>query len=394
MDERVLTEALSRISRERVVEIARAICRVTQPEGREGPRAEVVAGFLEHPRIELLVDPVLPGRPNVIARVRGTGSGPALLLNGHLDAGYAPNWSHDPHDPWIAGNRLHGAGISDMLGGLASMIATIGAAAQLDALPGDLVLLANMHHDSNGLGTKYALAGGDVWPRFGVNGEPTSLTLMTAHGGCIKFELAFTGRTAHVSRMEHGADALAAAVDAHVGLRSLRFTHDPHPLLPGLPKCVVGVLQAGVAAANVADAAVLRGDLRTVPGMTWASVRTDLEALVERTCLRGVTPKIGCLVRQRPFTGPTSGPLIEALAVAHRLVRHEDLRVNVDRGAQAFVTDAVDMTAAGIESVVYGPAEWHYGPDAFIDIDEMVDAARVYLVAAIHLMEHAPRGRG
>jgi acetylornithine deacetylase/succinyl-diaminopimelate desuccinylase-like protein len=146
-----------------------------------------------------------------------------LLLNGHLDAGYAPNWSRDPHAPWVTGNRLYGAGLSDMLGGLASMIATVAAAARLDPLPGDLVLVANMHHDSNGLGTKYALAGGDSWPRFGINGEPASLTCMMAHGGCIKFEVTFAGKTAHVSRMEHGADALAAAIDTYVGLRQLRL---------------------------------------------------------------------------------------------------------------------------------------------------------------------------
>jgi succinyl-diaminopimelate desuccinylase len=391
VDERRVAKALAEISREHVLDMARAICEVGQPDGREGPRADVVAGFLGHPRIELLLDPVLPGRPNLIARLRGTGAGPALLLNGHLDAGHAPGWSRDPYRPWVDGNRLHGAGLSDMLGGVAAMVATVAAAARLEPLPGDLVLLANMHHDSNGLGTKYALAGEDVWPRFGINGEPTSLTAMTAHGGCIKFEVTFTGRTAHVSRMEHGADALLAAVDTHTGLRRLRFTHEPHPLLPGLPKCAIGVLQAGTAPAAIADTAVLRGDLRTVPGMTWDTVKRDLGALVARSCPPGVTARVGCLVRQRPFVGPAGGPLLEALGRAHRLVRGNALRVNVDRGAQAFVTDAADMAAAGIESVVYGPAEWHHGPDTFIDIEEMVDAARVYLAAAIFLMGQAGR---
>jgi acetylornithine deacetylase len=379
-------KAVEAVSRERVVEIARALCSVAQVEGREGPRAEVAASFLAHPRLDVVVDPVLPGRPNVIARLKGRATGPALLLNGHLDASFAPGWSHDPHSPWLDGNRLHGQGISDMLGGLAAMIGTMDAAARLDPLPGDLVLLANMHHDSNGLGTKYALASGGEWPRYGINGEPTSLTLMTAHAGCIKFELAFTGRTAHVSRKEHGADALAAAADVYAGLRNLRLTHAPHPRLPGLPRFVVGVLQAGAIPGNVADSAVLRGDIRIVPGMSWQTVRADLRALLDRTGPAGIQARINCLVRQRPFLGPTGGPLVEALAAAHRLVRKEALRVDVDRGAQAFVTDAVDMTAAGIESVVYGPAEWHHAPDAFVDVDEMADAARVYLAAALHLM--------
>ena len=382
-----LASALSSISRDRVTDIARALCAVQLTDGREGPRAEVAASLLEHRRIEVLLDPVLPGRPNLIARVRGRGTGPALLLNGHLDAGYARRgWSRDPFVPWVEGDRLHAAGVSDMLGGVAAMIATIEAAARLDPLPGDLVLLANMHHDSNGVGTKYALAHAEDWPRYGINGEPTSLTLMTAHGGCLKFELTFTGKPAHVSRKERGADALAAAVDTHVALRGLTFTHEPHPLLPAHPRFLIGALQAGDAPGSMAEEAVLRGDLRTVPGMTWASVKADLEGVLRHACPPGVTTGIRCLVRQQAFIGRSQSPLVDALRLAHRLVRKGELRVNVDRGCQAFVTDAVDMQAAGIESVVYGPAEWHFAPDEFVSVEEMTDAARVYLAAATHLM--------
>ena len=381
-----LANAIAGISRERVVEIARALSSAAQVEGREGPRAEVVASFLEHPRLDVLVDPVLPGRPNVIARLKGRGTGPALMLNGHIDASIAPGWTRDPHSPWMDGHRLYGQGVSDMLGGLASMIASMDAAARLDPLPGDLVLLANMYHDSNGLGTKYALASDGNWPRYAINGEPTSLTLMTAHGGCIKFELTLTGRIAHVSRKEQGVDALAAAADIYAALRHMHFTHEPHPRLPSLPKFVVGVMQAGSLPANVADQAALRGDVRTVPGMSWQTVRADLQALLDRAAPTDIPARIGCLVRQRPFLGPTEGPLVEAMAAAHRMVRGAELEINVDRGTQAFVTDASDLAMAGIESVVYGPAEWHHAPHSFIDVDEMTDAARVYLAAAIHLM--------
>ena len=129
-----LRDALAVVRTERVIEFARAVTAAKEPEGKEGERAGVVADLLSHPRVEIHVDPVLPGRPNVIARVRGTGRGPALLLNGHLDAGYVQNgWSHDPHDPWQVGTRLYGGAISDMLGGLASMMATIEAVASIDA---------------------------------------------------------------------------------------------------------------------------------------------------------------------------------------------------------------------------------------------------------------------
>ncbi len=384
-----LRDALATIRTERVIEFARAVTAAREPDGREGERAEVVADLLANPRVDIHVDPVMPGRPNVIARVRGTGRGPGLLLNAHLDAGYVQNgWSHDPHDPWQVGSKLYGGAISDMLGGLASMMATIEAAASIDPLPGDVVLLANMYHDSNGLGTKYALASEDGWPQYGINGEPTASGILTTHGGCVKFQIDFTGRIAHVSRSEEGIDALSAAVDVYQALRSFEFTHTPDPSLSAHPRFTVGVLQAGYAAAAVPDSAVLKGDIRTVPGMGWPTVRSDLERVVAQVvpASSGVGTKIGCIVRQRPFVGPIAGVLFDALRAGHRDIYGADPAVNAERAAQSFVTDAVDMAQAGIETLIYGPGSWHFEPDEFIDVDEMTKAAQVYLATAYRLM--------
>ena len=384
-----LRDALATIRTERVIEFARAVTAAREPNGQEGERAKIVADLLSHPRVGIHVDPVLPGRPNVIARVRGTGRGPDVLLNAHLDAGYVPNgWSHDPHDPWQVGTRLYGGAISDMLGGLASMMATIEAAASIDPLPGDIVLLANMYHDSNGLGTKYALASEGGWPQYGINGEPTASGILTTHGGCVKFQIDFTGRVAHVSRSEEGVDALAAAVDVYQAMRSFSFTHTPDPTLAAHPRFTVGMLQAGYAPALVPDTAVLKGDVRTVPGMDWNTVRTDLERVVAEAVPAGsgITAKVGCLVRQRPFVGPTGGVLFDALRDGHRDVYGGDPAVNAERAAQSFVTDAVDMAQAGIETLIYGPGSWHFEPDEFIDVDEMAKAAQVYLATAYRLM--------
>ena len=60
--------------------------------------------------------------------------------------------------------------------------------------------------------------------------------------------------------------------------------------------------------------------------------------------------------------------------------------VNAEKAAQSFVTDAVDMHFAGIETLVYGPGSWHFAPDESISIDEMSKAATVYLATAHRLM--------
>jgi acetylornithine deacetylase/succinyl-diaminopimelate desuccinylase-like protein len=331
---------------------------------------------------------VLPGRPNVIARIKGSRAGaPGLLLNAHLDAGFVEGgWRHDPTDPWQEENRLYGGAISDMLGGLASMMETMLAAAEAGGLPGELALIANMYHDSNGLGTKYALASEGNWPRYGINGEPTQNGILTTHGGCVKFQIDFTGHIAHVSRSEEGRDALEAAVEVHRALRSTQWTAEPDADLSAHPRFVVGTFTSGIAPGAVAPQATLKGDIRTVPSQTWQSIRGDLERVVAATVGKDIATKVRCLVRQRAFVGPKSGALFDALRAGHRDIYGSDPAVNAEKAAQSFVTDAVDMAHAGVETLIYGPGSWHYEPDEYIDIDEMTQAARVYLATAARLM--------
>jgi succinyl-diaminopimelate desuccinylase len=377
------------VNRQRLIDMALDVTRAHLPDRHEGKRAEVVADYLAHPRIDVHVDPALPGRPNVIARIKGTGAGPGLLLNGHLDGGFVEKgWKSDPVQGWQDGDLLYGGAISDMYGGVATMMETMLMAADGEQLPGDLVFLANMYHDSNGLGTKYALASEGGWPQYGINGEPTASGILTTHGGCVKFQVDFAGRVAHVSRSEEGRDALSAAVDVYQALRSTEWTAEPDADLSAHPRFVVGVMQAGTAPGAVADVATLQGDMRTVPSQSWQTVRADLERVIAATVggRPDISTKVRCIVRQRAFVGPKSGRLYDALVGGHRDVYGADPAVNAEKAAQSFVTDAVDMHFAGIETLIYGPGSWHFAPDESISVDEMDRAARVYLATARRLM--------
>lgn len=88
----------------------------TNPPGRETAAAELCARKLEEAGIETTLVGRVPDRMNVIARLKGDGTLPPLLLNAHLDVVPAePSlWKHPPfageiHDGW-----LHGRGAVDM----------------------------------------------------------------------------------------------------------------------------------------------------------------------------------------------------------------------------------------------------------------------------------------
>ena len=379
--------ATAAIDARRVVDLTRALCGVSSDDPRaEGPRAEIIAEALERAGVDVHIADVVEGRPNVIARVEGDGRRAPLVLQGHIDAGVYPlDWTHDPHDPWEEGDRLYGGGISDMLGGVAAMVAAMEAATEFGPLPGDLVLHATMYHDGIGLGSKYALMTEGPTEGYGICGEPSDLNIHTGNGGAFKFEITLTGSPAHVSRMESAVDTLRPAVAVYGKLVDHEFAHRPEPRLPDLPRLLIGELAAGSSPAAVAESATIRGDLRYVPGMDRTTVRQEIVKIVDSVVPDDVGSRVRVIGVHQPFLGATSGPLVDAITAAQTAIVGQTPRVTNELPGQAFVTDAADLVAAGLETVVYGVGAWYYGPDEWVWIDHLAGSARVYLAVAAML---------
>ncbi|MDI1432351.1 M20/M25/M40 family metallo-hydrolase [Polyangium sorediatum] len=88
----------------------------TNPPGRERAAAEVVAGELAAAGLEPITLESAPERANVVARLRGTGELPPLLLTAHLDVveAEASAWKHPPFSGAVADGCLWGRGAIDM----------------------------------------------------------------------------------------------------------------------------------------------------------------------------------------------------------------------------------------------------------------------------------------
>lgn len=117
------------------IEQLRALLRfeTVNPPGDEGPCAEYAAERLRHPRITLARHDS-GARPNLVARLAGTGARPPLLLTGHLDVVPVERarWSVDPFAAEVRGEHLYGRGALDMKC-MVSMCLTV--MRQLAALP-------------------------------------------------------------------------------------------------------------------------------------------------------------------------------------------------------------------------------------------------------------------
>lgn len=99
----------------------------TNPPGNERPAADYVAAVLAREGIEPTVLESEPTRASVVARLRGSGRKPPLLLSAHLDVVPAEpeHWTHPPFEAVEADGFVWGRGTIDMKNMAAASLETM-----------------------------------------------------------------------------------------------------------------------------------------------------------------------------------------------------------------------------------------------------------------------------
>ncbi len=126
-------------------ELLQALIRfdTSNPPGGEAECIVYIDQLLKSAGCETTILEKFPGRPNLITRLKGSGSAPPLLLYGHVDVVpvTGQSWTHPPFAAEIADGFIWGRGALDMKGGVAMLIsAFLRAKADNFPLPGDVIL--------------------------------------------------------------------------------------------------------------------------------------------------------------------------------------------------------------------------------------------------------------
>jgi acetylornithine deacetylase/succinyl-diaminopimelate desuccinylase-like protein len=310
-------------------------------DGARGEReiAAFVAGWCAERGLD--VEVIGNDRPSVIATRHGSGGGRSLLLNGHLDTVGGSGGT-----PRIEGGRLYGRGAYDMKGALAALLV---AAAEAPPLRGDVIVTAVADEELGSDGTEAVLE--RVHADAAIVAEPTDLRLAVGHRGFVTFELETAGVAAHGSRPDLGVDAIAKI--GHVLVALDRLDADlrrgaRHPLV-GTASVHASTIVGGRELFTYPDRCVLAGERRTIPGETVEQVERELRGLAG-----GAELRIG--VHRQPYELAADHPFVDVVARAAET--HE-------RAGAAFWTDAALIAAAGIPTVLYGPA----GEGAHADVE-------------------------
>lgn len=340
----------------------------------EGTIARFVANWLEQVGLEVELDEPAPGRPNVVAIVRGTGGGRSLMLNAHMDTVGVVGMER-PHEPVVVGQRLYGRGAFDMKGGLAAIMCAVATAKQRQ-LRGDVILTAVVDEEFASIGTSSIV---QRWHAdAAIVTEPTGLHISVAHKGFLWLEITTEGVAAHGSRPDLGIDAIVKMGKVLVGLEELaRSLHaTPTHRLLGSGSVHASLITGGQELSSYPDRCVLGVERRTLPSETQERVEAEIQRILDQVRLADPHFKASLhttLVRE-PFEVSESEPIVQVLR------RQSSNRLGA---APAYIggwgwMDSAILASAGIPTVIFGPGG--EGAHAVIEWVDLEQVERCYEV--------------
>jgi acetylornithine deacetylase len=398
-------QVLARIDDDEAVRLASDLIRIPSFTTEETPCAEWLAGYLDDQGLAVTLQEIEPGRKQTIARRSGGGGGRSIMLNGHIDIDpLASGWTRDPFTPWIADGKLFGHGVYNMKGGVtACIMATLAIHRAGVPLRGDVVLACVAAELNSGIGTIHALEHGQR-ADMAVVAEPYGArTILTKHTGTMDVVVHTIGRATHISKKEHGVDAIAMMMRAVAALEAMRFTHTPDPELPGLPRLLVGSIIGGRGrdhelrgAYTVSDFCTAYVNVRFNASQTGQTVLADIRRTLDG--LAAADPRFRYEIEFPPRPERGLGRLAKAAvdvpkteAVVQMVRRNLRLMTGAEpehfgvRLPQSYAgNDTTHLWAAGIPCCLYGPGggytDYH---DVHVDLADLFLCTRVLALTAL-----------
>jgi acetylornithine deacetylase len=385
------------IDERRLVDLALRLVSTPSFTGSEEAAAQLVRDELGHLGLQVQWQQVEEGRANVLGTWPGSGGGPTLMFNGHLDTSYSGR------EPWLQGvpgfqpagfeqdGRIYGLGISNMKGAVACYVEAVRSLIEDGVrLRGDVMIAAvageiektqegeaqGAEYRGYATGSRYLVGHGGAADMC-VLGEPTENKVVLAHFGTLWLRLRTRGPFIHT--------AFSAGRQEENSIVRMRTVLDE--VLAWLPQWEEEMSYGDVR--GVANVGAVRGgfgwrvsrtphetdlyvDLRVPPSVPMAEARR--RALDFARGLDAVEAEVY-------VTAP--GAEIEAghpLVVALDAVHEEVFGSPPERDVTRWFSDASVLTRYGIATVNYGTSSGL--PDAVLgenlEIEGLVKTAEVY----------------
>lgn len=347
-----------------------------------GPGEAEVASFLRDALIaagmETVTDEVLPGRHNVIAKIPGRTSDRAIALEAHMDTVSVGGMTIPPFDPVICEGRMFGRGSCDTKAGLAAMLESILHLKRESLVPPcDVYFFAVVDEEHAFRGALRAiewLNETKVPLESVVVSEPTSLQLVTANKGVLRFRIETKGKAAHSSKPHLGINAISkmGGVITKVEEFHSSLGKKVHPLLGPATGCI-SLIEGGDQINFVPESCLLSIDHRLLPGEGAEDVMRRYRDLF-RDDPDSVIVRDPDLVDEAMETNAEADVVKVAGSVLAKMgLPNEPVGV-------PFGCDVTKFSRAGIDGIIFGPGsiDQAHGAVEFVDLEEVDKAFDFY----------------
>jgi acetylornithine deacetylase len=366
--------------------------RVSGPEYFEHQVTDYLQGLFTQLGLPWQRQTVEPLRDNIVARVDGdvpaNEGGALVMLEAHQDTVPIDGMTIDPFGAEIRDGRMYGRGACDIKGGMAAMLAAVARLAQEKPRGRPTVLMVCTVNEEQGFTGAKAITklwgeAGSIIPRrpdAAIVAEPTSLDVVVAHKGCVRWECRVRGRAAHSSRPELGDNAIFKMARVLAVLqryqREVAPTRGSHPRC-GRPSLSVGTIAGGISVNTVPDECVVKIDRRLVPGEDpTAAMRHVTDYLAHDATIDFPVE------HDTPFLATRGLPDDHNLPLAEQVRQTSIATCNAPKEliGVPYGTDAATFQLAGVPSIVFGPGsiEQAHTADEWIDLAELNTAAEAY----------------
>lgn len=316
--------------------------------------SDYLGRFFRDADIPFWVEEVLPGRFNLYARIAGSDSSRAVLLEAHTDVVSVSGMTIPPFDPEIREGRLYGRGSCDTKGGLAAMVAAMKAIRKGDRIPPlDVWLAAVVDEEHAFRGVLAALEwfrNREVAFAGALVAEPTELALVTTNKGVLRWRIETLGRAAHSSKPWLGENAISsmAALVARLDAFHEELAGKTHPLV-GPATCNIGTISGGDQVNFVPERCTISLDRRMLPGESVGEILDSYRVVLD-SFPAGTVRMLPPDLSDEAMETPTDSEVFRSASAVMREMGREAVPVGVPFGC-----DATKLSRAGIPSLIFGP---------------------------------------
>lgn len=318
-----------------------------------------------------------------------------VALSGHTDVVPVDGqeWSSDPFTLTERDGKLYGRGTTDMKGFLACVLASV-PMFTARALQTPIHIAFSYDEEIGCIGVRPMIAelGRRLpKPRAVIVGEPTSMGVVDAHKGPVRWRVAVRGRAAHSSMAHLGVNAVTYAARLVGELERIEAElrdapRDPRFDPPYATLQVTGI--SGGTASNIVPVSCAFGfEVRALPGLDTAAIEQRLRRFAEEHCLpqmRQVAPEASILIELANMVPPfAADPSSEVVPLALSLTGLNETF------AVSYATEAGLFQDGGAPAVVCGPgciAQAHTA-DEWIAVSQL-DACMRFMARVADWAEH------